>query len=67
MSQPHRTAADLIGEARERVATCLDVPVPLGDPWTRAARDLARASRTVGDGIRAAMKTVHAEIAAVEE
>ena len=67
MSRPHLAAAELLGDARHHIATCLDLPKPKGDSWAEARRDVARASRSVGHGVRTAMETVQAELDAVEE
>ena len=67
MSRPHRAAAELIDEARNHIASCLDLPKPKGDSWAQARRDVTRASRSVGQGVRTAMETVQAELDAVEE
>lgn len=63
MPRPYRAALGLIGEARELIATCLDLPRPDGDAWERAGRDIARASRVVGQSMRSAMERVDAELA----
>lgn len=67
MSRPYRAAAELIGDVRHRIATCLDLPKPEGDSWAQARRDLTRASRSVGNGLRSAMETIEAELDAAEE
>ena len=67
MSRPHRSTAELIDEARDHITSCLDLPKPKGDSWAEARRDVARASRLVGHGVRTAMETVQAELGAVEE
>ena len=63
MSRSRRAAGDLLGAARNHIATCLDLPVPEGDAWEAAGRDIARASRDVGQSLRSAMKSVDAELA----
>ena len=63
MSRPSRAAAELIDDARERVARCLDLPKPGGNIWAEARRDVDRAARTVGRGVRSAMERVESELA----
>ena len=63
MPRPYRAATELIGDARHHIATCLDLPKPKGGTWAGAGRDVNRASRSVGRGVRSAMEIVDAELA----
>ncbi len=67
MSHLHRATAELFGDARHHLATCLELPKPKGDSWAQARRDITRASRSVGRGVRTAMETIQAERDAAEE
>lgn len=63
MSRPSRAAAALIDDAREQIAECLHLPKPSGNTWAEAGRDVDRAARAVGRGVRVAMDSVDSELA----
>ena len=62
MPRPYRAAFDLIGEARQLIASSMDPPKRRQDNWAAAAHDMARASRSVGEAMRSAMDQVESEL-----
>ncbi len=64
MSNRLVSAMDVIAEARDRAAGCLDLPVPSQDIWDATEEGLADAWQSVGDDLRWAMGQSAAELAA---
>ena len=64
MSRPSRAAVELIDDAREHTASCLDMPRPSESALAGARREVERATRSVGCGMRPAMASVESELAA---
>lgn len=63
MSNRLGSAMDVIAEARDQAAGCLDLPVPTEDIWDATESGLADAWHSVGDDLRWAISQSAAELA----